>query len=509
MNDGLSAGQELEKAFKKDQMKESQENQQLKEQVRIKNTELNKVRVEKDKQEEKVQFLQESTQKRIKSLQAKIDEQEEEIRYFQKRSLELTKNRETETPDSPMKVGEDVQDSIDQKERYLKTLQFLKEVKAKNDQLGLKLEHEKKERDRLTKEKGILAREIKRIRDDPGAKSISPALRDNAKQIEEHMEKARVRYEHLLKEKDSMIAGYEEAILAATNSGEASPTAIKNLALNLEEIRKEKTMLEASLERERKLQKTKLQRQLAQLEIEITQQLKRKLNRKNKSKDSLLESLEENTDGWVTTYADLATLLMTFFILYYSLGQMDIEKIRDVVEDGGPPEKLQSLIKAQNNPKSLEMAMGLIPNQIERDIQNLSKQLKNQVEIESPPGQDKIIMKLPGETLFSSGSADLDLKKSRETLDEIVKVAKKYSGYKIQIKGHTDDIPIDSDKFPTNWELSAARAAAVLRFFLDKNISADRVSASGYADTFPLADNETAPGRKINRRVEIVLEKKG
>ncbi|QPJ62969.1 MAG: OmpA family protein [Candidatus Nitronauta litoralis] len=491
-------------------MKETQENQQLKEQVRIKNTELNRVRVEKIKQEEKVQFLQEFTQKRIKSLQAKIEEQEEEIRYFQKRGLEISKNRKDPNSDNHLEAEESAEDSINQKERYLKTLQYLKEIKAKNDQLGLKLEHEKKERDRLTKEKGILAREIKRIRDEPRSTSINPGLSENARIIEERMEKAQVRYEQLLKEKDELISSYEEAIHAATNSGEASPTAIKILAENLEELRKEKVMLESSLERERKLQKTKLQRQLAQLEIEITQQLKRKLNRKKKSKDSLLESIEDgSTDGWITTYADLATLLMTFFILYYSLGQMDIEKIRDVVEEGGPPEKLQSIIKAKDNPESLEMAMGLIPNQIEKDMQSLSKQLENQVEIESPPGENKIILKLPGETLFSSGSADLELKKSREILEEIVKVAKKYSGYKIQINGHTDDVPIDSEKFPTNWELSAARAAAVLRFFLDKNIPAERVSASGYADTFPVADNDSAPGRKINRRVEIVLEKEG
>ena len=84
---------------------------------------------------------------------------------------------------------------------------------------------------------------------------------------------------------------------------------------------------------------------------------------------------------------------------------------------------------------------------------------------------------------------------------------KKYPKYKIQIKGHTDDVPIDSDKFPTNWELSAARATAVLRYFLDKNVSALRLTASGYADTFPLADNSSELGRKMNRRVEIVLEK--
>ncbi|HBP10772.1 MAG TPA: flagellar motor protein, partial [Nitrospina sp.] len=82
-----------------------------------------------------------------------------------------------------------------------------------------------------------------------------------------------------------------------------------------------------------------------------------------------------------------------------------------------------------------------------------------------------------------------------------------YPDYKIHIQGHTDDDPISTERFPTNWELSAARATAVLRYFFDKGVEPEKMTATGYADTFPLASNDTDQGRTINRRVEFVLEK--
>ena len=482
-------------------MKDSQDSQLLKEQVRIKNSELKKLQAERNKQEEKVQFLQDFTQKRIKILQAKIEEQEEEIRYYQSRTTHTTKTSEA---DSTHAAAEVTADELAQKERYLKTLHFLKELKSKNDRLGVKLDHEKKERDRLTKEKGILAREIRRLRDNPDT-TVSPAFRNEAHTIDTQLQEVRTRYEHLLKEKDVLISSYEAAIVAATESGEASPSAIKSLAQNLEALKEEKATLEKTLKQERKKHANILARRIELLEEEITQRMKRRLGRKKKFSG---EEDEVNMgDGWITTYADLATLLMTFFILYYSIGQMNLKKVKDMVESGQSTQQLKKMIHEQQQPQALEEMTGLKKEKIMEDIKDLQQEVSKDSKIEVEADRNQIVLKLPGETLFPSGSADLDIKKSRKTLQEIVKVAKKYPKYKIQIKGHTDDVPIDSDKFPTNWELSAARATAVLRYFLDKNVSALRLTASGYADTFPLADNSSELGRKMNRRVEIVLEK--
>lgn len=227
-------------------MNDPQNSQLLREQIRIKNSELKKLQVERDKQEEKVLFLQDFTQNRIKTLQSKIEELEEEIRYHQSRRSNLQTASE-----KPLETTDEISDRKEQKERYLKTLQFLKDLKTKNDRLGLRLDHEKKERDRLTREKGVLAKEIRRMRENPSTK-IAPEFRSDIKSIESRMEEARLRYEHLLKEKDMLIAGYEAAIKAATESGEASPSAIKTLAENLSALKNEKLTLENTLKLERK-----------------------------------------------------------------------------------------------------------------------------------------------------------------------------------------------------------------------------------------------------------------
>jgi chemotaxis protein MotB len=108
--------------------------------------------------------------------------------------------------------------------------------------------------------------------------------------------------------------------------------------------------------------------------------------------------------------------------------------------------------------------------------------------------------------LFKPGEADLQLE-ARPLLDAVIRVVNKHPEYKIHIQGHTDDEPISTERFPTNWELSSARATAVLRYFIDKGSEPERMTATGYADTFPLGRNDTVPGRAKNRRVEFVLEK--
>ena len=83
----------------------------------------------------------------------------------------------------------------------------------------------------------------------------------------------------------------------------------------------------------------------------------------------------------------------------------------------------------------------------------------------------KIVVRIPGGSLFEPGSADLILAKSKPVLDEIVRLLENYPRYRISVQGHTDDSPISTDRFPSNWELSSARATAVLRYFIDKNIN--------------------------------------
>jgi chemotaxis protein MotB len=116
----------------------------------------------------------------------------------------------------------------------------------------------------------------------------------------------------------------------------------------------------------------------------------------------------------------------------------------------------------------------------------------------------RMVVELSENILFDSGKAALK-KEGQDALSEVAAVLVSIPNRDFQIAGHTDDIPIKSAKFPSNWELSTARAVEVTRFLVTKGVDAARVSAAGYAETQPVASNAEADGRQQNRRIEIVL----
>ena len=116
----------------------------------------------------------------------------------------------------------------------------------------------------------------------------------------------------------------------------------------------------------------------------------------------------------------------------------------------------------------------------------------------------RMVVELAENILFDSGKADLK-KEGQEALTEVGAVLSSIPNRDFQIAGHTDDIPIKSARFPSNWELSTARAVEVTRFLSTQGVDPARLSAAGYAETQPVASNADAEGRKQNRRIEIVL----
>jgi chemotaxis protein MotB len=118
--------------------------------------------------------------------------------------------------------------------------------------------------------------------------------------------------------------------------------------------------------------------------------------------------------------------------------------------------------------------------------------------------RNRMVVELPEEILFPSGQAVLK-KGGRNALGEIADVLSGLEGRDFQVAGHTDNLPIDNDKFSSNWELSTQRAVNVTAQLIEQGLDADRVAATGYAATRPIADNETEEGRAKNRRIEIVL----
>lgn len=115
-----------------------------------------------------------------------------------------------------------------------------------------------------------------------------------------------------------------------------------------------------------------------------------------------------------------------------------------------------------------------------------------------------VSFRISNDVLFSSGKSEL-ADKGLVELGKLVPFLLR-TDYKVTVAGHTDDVPIQTDKFPSNWELSSARAGSVVRFFQAQGIQPDRLVARGHADTNPLVDNSTPENRAKNRRVELVLE---
>jgi chemotaxis protein MotB len=118
--------------------------------------------------------------------------------------------------------------------------------------------------------------------------------------------------------------------------------------------------------------------------------------------------------------------------------------------------------------------------------------------------RNRMVVELAENILFDSGKSDLKTD-GKTALQEVGSVLSTIAGREFQVSGHSDNVPIKSAKFPSNWELSSARAVVVTRFLADNGVPTDRISAAGYAETQPVATNDTPEGRAQNRRIEIVL----
>jgi len=207
-----------------------------------------------------------------------------------------------------------------------------------------------------------------------------------------------------------------------------------------------------------------------------------------------------NTDAWLTTYGDMITLLLCFFVIFFSVSEVNVALFEDL-KNGFKSDVLNKETKSPI--KMLSERLDSIYDNPENDNPDVEVDLLKR----------GINIRLASNDLFRSGDAKLS-RSGQRTVEEITVSLTDIVGQfhlTCDIEGHTDDIPIRSYKFPSNWELSASRAANVLRQMIDSGIPQDQSRAIGFADIRPLIEprdsiGSLVPGaRAANRRVEIVI----
>jgi chemotaxis protein MotB len=219
------------------------------------------------------------------------------------------------------------------------------------------------------------------------------------------------------------------------------------------------------------------------------------------------EEQKKGAPRWMITFSDLSTLLLTFFVLIVSMSVIDKKK---VVESFGSFKGSPGLLTGSRESvqsdviSTLKVMQAGSPNKQTTDNMNEYLKAANLSElvtvIETPTG---VAIRVLDSLLFGSGSADIN----REAIPFLKKLGTVIidSPYYVHVEGHTDDIPSRSARFPSNWELSTARAVNVVKFFIDNGVNAQKMSAGGFAEFHPLLPNITNENRAKNRRIEINL----
>jgi chemotaxis protein MotB len=246
----------------------------------------------------------------------------------------------------------------------------------------------------------------------------------------------------------------------------------------------------------------------------------------------------ENDERWLLTYSDMITLLMALFMVLFSISSVNTSKFESLqramqdafsgkILSGGKSIQQTGSETEANRPAATPPipAIQAITQQLDAAKQSTKssakesedfKQLKQKIDayarehgltakLETTVARRGLVIRLlTDKVLYDSGSATLN-PSATPLLDRIASLLRTEFDHPIVVEGHTDDQAISSSQFPTNWELSTARATAVVRFFIRDHVAPGRLGASGYGAMHPLTSNASAAGRSRNRRVEIVL----
>jgi len=236
------------------------------------------------------------------------------------------------------------------------------------------------------------------------------------------------------------------------------------------------------------------------------------------------EECAAGAPAWMATFADLVTLLMCFFVLLFAMSTIQEETFKELVEslrsalgvqsipEAGTREGLVMQNASPDESKPEKQAVDEIGTMIQKEIKDIVSDVKELVMFNKLAGMVEVketeegaVITVSDLILFRTGQAEI----TEEGLDILQKIASvlKQFRYPIEVAGHTDNVPIDTNSYPSNWELSSRRATEVVRYFISKGLDPRFLSAAGYANFRPVDTNDTPDGRSKNRRVEIIYRR--
>ncbi|PID28772.1 MAG: flagellar motor protein [Candidatus Cloacimonadota bacterium] len=227
----------------------------------------------------------------------------------------------------------------------------------------------------------------------------------------------------------------------------------------------------------------------------------------------------EGAPEWMVTYGDLVTLLMCFFVLLFSMSKVEEEKFQQIAEslrsaignddvpEAGTREGL--IMKSDGENESKIDAVDELGAMIAKEMDEIQSEveefiLKNKLggQVKTEVDDRGFVITISDVVLFNPGRAVIN-ESSEELLTKMKDILIEFP-YRVRVEGHTDNTPIHTLRYPSNWELSSGRACEVVRYFIERGIPPEQLSAEGFAHYRPVADNSSRDGRAHNRRVEIV-----
>ncbi|HLA36257.1 MAG TPA: flagellar motor protein MotD [Rhodocyclaceae bacterium] len=233
------------------------------------------------------------------------------------------------------------------------------------------------------------------------------------------------------------------------------------------------------------------------------------------------EEVHENHERWLVSYADFITLLFAFFVVMYALSSINEGKYR--VMSNSISQAFGSVpVAAAPTPITPNLNVIQFPDRSCRDFKTIDQPKRNSLKklaselnralaplvqegrIKVSEGEFGITVDINASLLFAPGDARLDLGAVRTlaAMGDILKTTE----FPITVEGHTDNTPIGTPQFPSNWELSGMRASSVVRLFIETGVNPRSLTAIGYGEYRPVADNATVEGKQRNRRVAVLIE---